>query len=448
VQLITDGDLSTSGQPGSVTEFVQLLLPEHQDLDFFLNVTAVSEEKGNGDPDTASVTTGKEIKVDFTHNETHQTFDAIDQSIWTTGSGAPFTLHEFVGPNIEFNESETFPVPVPFPPFVLPVHASAEGHFKFGVDVNVMIDGGRITAHLPYDITIDTTYNETTDSLLIETGAKLAPGAGFTTTGPEGDLEFKFIVDFLAKLALEDGIAGVVGISETFPFQASVPLPGLSSTDPSLPYHVPLPAGLSIDLNWPHLSGGSTGQTDSQVLGEASSNNFFQANLDVDFAAAYFFPPFAAVEAILDPDPLSESNFELFDLDVNAGANLLQKFVLNALNLKGSLFLEDNGIVGDLDRIDFTVGDKLDIIRHASAFDGLDSNQTIDFRLVMDPDATLDNETSIGLNVGGQLGLLKNIPGGFTLFNEGLTIPVASIPLFGTDPFKLNFNEHSYEFSV
>ncbi len=67
----------------------------------------------------------------------------------------------------------------------------------------------------------------------------------------------------------------------------------------------------------------------------------------------------------------------------------------------------------------------------------------------MTPDATLDNETSVSLNVGGQIGLLKNIPViDKSLLDEGLNIPVASIPVFDTDPFKVNFNSGSYDFVV
>jgi Cadherin-like domain len=446
VTMITDGELNPAGQPDSVTEFVQLMLPtaqavNFQDINFDLNVTAYAQEEGSGDPDQASATAAKHIAVDFTHNETHQIFDAVEQSIWTTGSGAPFTRDKFIGPDIPFDESVTFITPT-IPP--LPVTASVEGHFKVGLQVNVTFDGGAITAHLPYDITIDTTYNETTDSLLIQTGAALALGSNFSTTGPEGSIDVAFIVDFLAKIGLEDGIAGIVGIDKTFAFQPDpLHLIDFSGTSPDLPFTVPLPAGLSINLDWPHLSGGSTGQSGSQILGEASSNNFIQLNLDVDFAAAQLFPLFAPIEAVLDPDPTSETNFELFDLDINAGANLIQKFVLDALTLGGTLTFENNQTK------DFLVGEDIPIIHNASSLDGPDLDHTIDFALVMKPEATLDNETSVGLNVGGQLGLLKNIPViDDSLFDEGLTIPVASIPVYDTDPFQLNFNTQTYDFVV
>jgi hypothetical protein len=251
-------------------------------------------------------------------------------------------------------------------------------------------------------------------------------------------------MDFLAKIALEDGIAGVIGVEETFAFQPDpLHLIDFGSMSSDLPLDVPLPAGLSISLDWPHLSGGSTGQSGSQVLGEASSNNLFQLNLDVDFAAGFFFPLFAPIEAILDPDPTSETNFELFDLDINAGANLIQEFVLDALNLGGTLKFENN------QTLNFVLGGAIPIVRNASSLDGPDTNDTIDFSLVMTPHATLDNETSVGLNVGGQLGLLKNIPViDDSLFDEGLTIPIASIPVFDTDPFALNFNAQTYDFVV
>lgn len=441
VTLVTDGDLSTTGEPSSTTEFVQLLLPTGQDVSFDLSVIATSEEKGNGDPDTATVTATKPIEIDFNHTAVRQDFSATNQSIWTTGEAFSFDRDLFIGPDIPFNESLTFLTPT-FPP--LPVTASAEGHFKLGIDVDIHFTGGAITAHLPFDVTIDTTYNKVTDSLLIHTGAALASGASFSTTGPEGNVDIAFVIDMLAKLSLEDGIAGVIGIEETFSFQPEpLHLIEFDSQSASLPHIVQLPAGMSIALDWPHLSGGSTGQSGNQVLGEASSNNMLQLNLDVDFAAAQLFPLFAPIEAVLDPDPTSEENFELFDLDVFAGANLLQDFVLDFIDLRGQFQFE----VGD--PMSFTVGGGDILIRNASALDGTDVNDTIDIDFLLTPNATLDNTTSVGLNVGGQLGLFTNIPViDKSLFDEGLTIPVESIPVYGTDPFALNFNSQTVEFFV
>jgi hypothetical protein len=438
VTLITDGDLSSVGQPDSVVEFVQLVLPTGQDVNFDLNVTAFAQEEGNGDPDQASVTTAKHIEVDFNHNQAQKEFLATDQSIWGAGDAFFVDEHPFLGPDIPFDQSLPFFVP----PNPIPVEAFAKGHFKAGLQVDIHIEGGDIDAHLPFDITVDTTYNKTTDSLLIHTGAALAPGGGFDTTGPEGNVGLKFILDFVAELGIEDALGLGIGLSQTLSLQPPpLDLFSASSTDPDLPFTVPLPAGFSLTFDWPHLSTVNEAQNGNEISGDGASNNFVQLNLDVDFAAAQLFPLFAPIEAILDSDPTSEDNFELLDLDVHAGANFLQEFVLKALGLGGTLTFE-NG-----DTRNFIPGQDI-LIRNASALDGADADSTIDFALSMTPDVRLHNETSIGFNTGGQLGLLKNIPVlDDSLFDEGITIPIASIPI-ENDEFKLNFNSQGYEFVV
>ena len=61
----------------------------------------------------------------------------------------------------------------------------------------------------------------------------------------------------------------------------------------------------------------------------------------------------------------------------------------------------------------------------------------------------LHNTTSIGFNIGGQLGLLKNIPViDDSLFDRGITIPIASIPLADDQTFQLAFNSQSAGFFV
>jgi hypothetical protein len=324
-----------------------------------------------------------------------------------------------------------------------PVEAFAQGHFKAGLQVNIHIEGGAIDAHIPFDITVDTTYNKTIDSLLIHTDAALAPGGGFTTTGPEGNFSLEFILDFLAKLGVEDALGLGIGVSQTLSLQPDpLELISASSTDPDLPYNVPLPAGLTLSFDWPHLSTTSDTQSGNTISGEGASNNFIQLNMDVDFAAAQLFPLFEPIEAVLDPDPTSEDNFELLDLDVNGGANFLQKFVLNALGLGGTLTFENGTSQA------FVPGRDI-VIRNASSLEGADANNTIDFGLSLTPDVTLQNTTSIGFNVGGQLGLLTNIPViDDSLFDEAITIPIASIPIHDGDPFQLAFNSQTYDFAV
>src|SRR5262249_47581487 len=85
VTLITDGVFTSTGQPGSATEEVQLLLPTGKDVDLNFTATAYAQERGVGDLDEASGSASQPIKVDFNHNETQKEFLAQNQSIWGEG---------------------------------------------------------------------------------------------------------------------------------------------------------------------------------------------------------------------------------------------------------------------------------------------------------------------------------------------------------------------------
>ena len=80
-KLTTDGNLSTSNQPGTATEEVKLELPTGQDVDFNFKATAYAQEKGIGDPDEASGSANQHIGMAFNHNETERVLRAQPQSI-------------------------------------------------------------------------------------------------------------------------------------------------------------------------------------------------------------------------------------------------------------------------------------------------------------------------------------------------------------------------------
>ena len=91
---------------------------------------------------------------------------------------------------------------------------ATDGHFKAGLTADLHLQGGAIDAHIPFDITVDTTYNKTTDTLLIHTNDALAKtGASFTTSGPEGNLTFGFLID----AAIDAGILGGGSVNEILP---------------------------------------------------------------------------------------------------------------------------------------------------------------------------------------------------------------------------------------
>ena len=103
--LVTDGNLSSTGQPNSITEYVQLLVPTGQDVSYDLTVTAYAQEKGNGNPDEASaVSAAQHIEIDFSHFEYAPSFLATNQSIWGTGDQFTFTDNHFIGIDGGFSE--------------------------------------------------------------------------------------------------------------------------------------------------------------------------------------------------------------------------------------------------------------------------------------------------------------------------------------------------------
>ena len=69
------------------------------------------------------------------------------------------------------------------------------------------------------------------------------------------------------------------------------------------------------------------------------------------------------------------------------------------------------------------------------------------------PDATLENHTSVGINVGADLYLLNNLP---SVVNDVIGSPfhltgstgVTNIPIADNGPFLVGFSSHTYDFLV
>ena len=238
-----------------MTEYVQVLLPTGQDVSYDLTVTAYAQEKGNGNPDEASASAAQHIGINFNHNETQKNFLAEDQSIW--GTGDAFS----VGKDFFFGANEIFDIDL-----------LVDGHFKAGFTADLLIQGGEIDAHIPVNTIIDTTYNTTTDSLLIHTNALLAAtGGDFTTTGPEGHFDLGFLIDILVDAGLlTDGPQTYSTTLSVFP--ATVPNPFSSEHDA-----ITVSFGQSqIKLEWPHLSVTNETQTNNEIAGDNASNNFIE----------------------------------------------------------------------------------------------------------------------------------------------------------------------------
>jgi hypothetical protein len=434
---LTSGSLTHSlvdGVRDSVAQDVQLFLPSDKTTSFDFGITAVSDENGNGDPDQTSVTANKHIELDFNHNAATENFAEANQSIWSPDFPPGFDDNRFIGFNDGGDPDFDFVASIVPPIFV---SGDVDWHLKAGFQSTLHVDLGQINSHIPIDIGIDTAYNKTTDTLLITPSFTMAPGAGFTTTGPEGFYKLDFIFNLLFHPDISiDGI----DLPNLLDLETNntLNLIDLSSHSSDLPFTVPLPAGLSLSFDWPHISTTSTTGGADFIAGDGASNNFLQLTLDVDQLAAQLFPLYAPFS-----NPDDATGFEWLDLKLDGGLNFLQNFVMKELGFDSSLttITFENGTSQSFDF-------KTPLLIHNASTLDPDHNG-VDFNLHMAPDVSLHNETDLGFNVGYDFSLLKNIPIiDDTLFHSSGTLPIGSIDVYDRTFALGGFNTQDYHFVV
>jgi hypothetical protein len=96
------------------------------------------------------------------------------------------------------------------------------------------------------------------------------------------------------------------------------------------------------------------------------------------------------------------------------------------------------------------------VLSNASSYAGTDG--VIDFHLALTPDATLQNDTDLGINLGYNFDLLRvtgsydigiaSGPINFAAVDEGGALQVETINLYSEPAFDLNFQTQSFNFSV
>jgi hypothetical protein len=376
--------VNPAGQPDTLTQDFILKLPTDTDTNGNFTITAFSQEEGNGDPDEASATVSKKIEVNHTHNEVTEDFLVTDQSIWDTGGSFNFHDERFIG--VEKSLAVTTGGIV---------RPEVSGNIKAGFETTIDFNGGKINATLPYDITLDSVYNKTSDILKISASAALSSAASFVTVGPSGafDLDFLFNAEARAKLILDLGIVGSWTLLESDLPSINIDQDVLSFNSASAGGSVDIAAGFSVNYAWPNVGANGAVSGVNTVSGSGVSNNFIGANLDVDdLVSAILFGGVNPFDLGFDIG-LAKGTLELLDLDLSGGLNFLQKFVLQAGDLTGQIrFDEDNSTQA----FSFATGLQ---INNASSHD-VDMDGSIDFTLLLTPGATLDNETDLGFNVG------------------------------------------------
>jgi len=430
-------------QPDRIVKDFLLTLPAGQDTNFDLGITAVSKEESNGDTESASVTVP--VRLDYNANAYDLTFVAEDQSIWSTGSEAKFTDDRFIGIDKSWDESGGWAF----------FYGGSSGHLKSGFQSTLELTAGGIDASVPYDISVETNYNKTTDVLQISSSAAISNGAYFSTEGPGGSYNLDFIFDFYLNayggLDLWDYYE-IINFS-LGPSENEYNILNIDSSD--LSYEVPLDFGLSLEFSWPDISTISNPSAGNVFASEGESNNFFQVTVDVDdliFAVA------SAIAGVEIPNPFDQYGFdwgflwasvELLDVDLWAGLNFAQDFTMTVEGLPGIITYEDGTSSV------FTFGQDI-VLADASTYDqNLDGE--IDFSVALDPDVLLNNDTDLGLNLGYLFKVLE-VSGGYDVWIDSdsfawtaySTTDNTTIPLIGVydETFDLNFASQEIGFTA
>jgi hypothetical protein len=428
-------DANPANEPDQIVQQFVVTVPLGQDTKFDLDITAFSKEVSNGDEEQANV--AQTIEFDFTHNTTQQTFSTTNQSIWDPSLPAAFNDDRFIGVgelqpdgSIEpISDSDSVDIEI----------AEVGGSYSLALGLRSTLHAtlGDIEATLPYNITIDTSYNVTTDSLLIDPTAVLDPSAFFETHGPGGSYSLDFV--FLAELtAFFHPLVGPDLDVTTGELDLGFNLLDIDSAEFTKTIKLPPEPNdiVTLTLNWPHSVGASTLETngapvDADTL-HSDGTSVDIANLDFDVIAL-------ACAILSIPNPFDLGFVDLLGLHVDGGVALAQHFDLNSV-LDASLVLEDGTPVP------FEFGSPLPIIPNVSSHDA-NHDGVVDLGLHLTPDATLHNNTALDFHIGGEISILDFDPGP-TLFTVGADLDLGEITLY--DPtFGLGgFNSQDYQFHV
>ncbi|WP_372619099.1 Ig-like domain-containing protein [Falsiroseomonas sp.] len=447
---IVPGAFNPGTEPDQIVQDFLITVPLDQDTSYTLDITAWSKETSNGDEESNTVSL--DIVYEYNSNSFDPTFLATDQSIWQAGDQYVLEDNRFIGVDVD-------PAAVSGSGFITYEFDAA---LKAGFQSNFRFEGGEIDANLPYDITIDTNYNKTTDMLVIGSSAALT-GGGFTTEGPEGSYVLDFIFNYYlrakAGLDLPSPADDWFPIDITLGSNNTANILDVTSDEIALEFDLPIP-GLTASIAWPQLD--TTSDNTNVYEASGASNNFFQLNLDVDqFAFGLFGLPslFELNFSILGGAVYA--NLDLIDLDLFGGLNFLQAFDMAVQGLPGTLHFEDGTSQNFIFGNDVTVLDASDV-------DAAGNNDgDVDFTLTLDPDVSLTNNTDLGFNVGYLFTILKLVAGydlsldlGLfdvdlgsdevtigPLFQAGGTLPLGSADIYDAT-FALNFGSQDLVFAA
>jgi hypothetical protein len=393
----------TSGNPGTFNPEVDVTTPAGQTTNFNLGVKAYSDEPNSPEQ---SATTSQNIDVEYsTQNDSSlglNPFQSTGQSIWGSGNAFTTTIDKFLG--IDFPNG--YPTSPPYSKHTTVLGTNVGGTFglKAGFQSDLNINGGSFNGSLPFNVTLDNTYNKTNDTLELDPAAPQGTG-NFMTTGPGGSYSLDFIFDAVAKAEL--GPIGTVGFGTT---SKTVSLLHLNSSTLSKMFTLPDGIG-SVTVNWPQVN---TKGTSAATTITASKTSVRALQLDID--------PIAVIsDIVLGKDPFKGStSLTIAKVPIYSFSyTLLKGTVAPGVDLKQAFSLFDNGLTPTLTTtngtpVSLNFGTPT-IIDNASTLDT--GPGTIGFNLGLTPDTSLENDTSLefqltlGLKALGVHGSIAGIGG-------------------------------------
>jgi hypothetical protein len=375
------------------------------DLADTLGITAVNEETElTGSPATASATTSQSINIDYSQATETPDFTTQNQNIWGPGNAFNFDFNKFLG------IGTTGGAPLSFNGQIGGSLASAHGSIslKAGFQVDLDINGGSFNASLPFNVTLNDTYNKTTDTLEVDESDSAGTGS-INTTGPSGDFSLEAIFNAMASVGGQ--ILGVGGSTNLGPFNKTLTLVKLSSGSPPDTLNF---GGANLTFAFPNVDTSGSGSATSVT----SSNQATAFSIGVDVVQVL-------LEALIGSDPLKGSV-------AGIGYTLLGGKLSAALGLKQTFTLSDLGITPTLLVGTSQTPESFNTpIQNVSSL-GLNPDGSIPLALNFTlNDPTLKNQTDISATGGAGLTIGK-ISGIGTLAHPHVTIPIGSIPIFSS----------------
>jgi len=438
--------ITTFGQPGTFTDVIHVntaaLNGQNFNLDDVLTITAVAAET-EAPTATAFASKSQPIQIDYSTAAASVDFTTQDQNIWGPGNAFTYDYQKFLGISDGSGGLKQFGGTIGSivhdPLFSDHYGATVNGtvSLKAGFQVDLNINGGSFNASLPFDITLNDTYNKTTDTLQVN-GTDSALTGTLDTTGPGGNFSLDFIFQAMAKLGAQLCFVACTSTNTNIPQFGTTTGISVNSSKLKTSFDI---GPVTISVSYPQVNTHGTGTTSipssdmAQALG---------ASIDVIDAI---------LTALFGSDPLKGDldgfgSYDLLSANLNAGLDLQQQFDLTNTGLTAQLLVGTSQTPETLN-----LNGTSPPIQNVSSL-GLNPDGTIPLALQLTVDnPQLQNLTNVVPTAGASLTIGKvnlsalgtSISG--TLFKTGITVPLGSLNIF-QNTFPAAFQSQTVQTNV